>query len=96
MTSFFGGDPSLAHWHLCPKYEHSYSGTKEERAAMRMRNDVLRAATKKHAGKTEWYFQFRVKDTKAKAAQKASAEALAKELEAELGFPFEVGEGCFL
>jgi hypothetical protein len=95
--SWFGGDPSKAHWHVSPKYELSHrAATKELRAEARARNEKLRTAVKKYTGKTEWYYQYSVKDEKQKAAQKISAEALAKELEQELGFPFEVCEGCFL
>jgi hypothetical protein len=96
--SWFGGDTSKAHWNVSPKDDprtYRYK-TPEERAAAKVVNRERYEATKRYAGKTAWYFQYNVNDAKQKAAQKVSADALAKELEDELGFPFNVAEGCFL
>ena len=95
--SFFGGDHSKAHWAIMPEVNHFvYRLPIEERAAARAENKRRRDAMKKHCGKSTIYYEFKVDDKAAKARQKVSADALAKELEQELGFPFEVCEGCFL
>jgi hypothetical protein len=101
--SWFGGDTRFAHWAVSPAdHPDTYKGaTREDRLAAKAINRERSIAAKAHAGKAHigkdtWYFEYRVDNQDQKAAQKISADALAKELEAELGFPFSVNEGCFL
>lgn len=91
--SFFGGDPSRAHFSVNVRF-CAYRGEPNSEARERRRNE--RAAIKAAGFGEERYFQFRVKDEAGKAKAKAEAEAYADKVRAATGVAVEVLQGCFL
>jgi hypothetical protein len=92
MTSFFGGDPSRAHFAVGVKY--GFNEKRAERDERRKREwAALEAAGFQKGDK---YFQFRVVEKAGKAKAKRDAEAYAKKVKTKTGIELDVNEGCFL
>jgi hypothetical protein len=90
--SFFGGNLAYSHWTVDIKYkahpDESYGEQHERRRAER--------AKLKAAGFKTPYFQYRNKDTKAKAECERKARQFAKLWTKKTGVTLEVFNGCFL
>ena len=93
MTSFFGGDPNVAHFAVSTRFRiNRDEGTIEARQRQRAEQAIL-----KEAGiKPTTYFQFKVNDTIGKERAKRYAEKEAAKIEAQTGVKMNVYEGCFL
>lgn len=91
MTSFFGGDPNVAHFTASPYFLKPGEKVATKNPRRREEYDKLRAL-----GWKAQYFQFRVKDEAGKAAAKAACEAHAAKWKAKAGVDMEVCEGFCL
>lgn len=91
--SFFGGDPSRAHWSVSVCYKATKDETTKDQ---RERRDRERAILKSAGIKTQQYFQYQTIDETGKAAMKIKADAEAVRIESITGVKMDVCEGCFL
>lgn len=91
--SFFGGDPSKAHWAVSVRFRISKEETEREaRERGRLERETLKAADIK----ATTYFPFSVKDEAGKASQRVKADAEAARITAATGVIVDVFESCFL
>jgi len=86
-----GGDSTVSHFSADVKYLLPGESSKEQRERRRAQWDKM-----KELGFRMRYFNFKNKDSAAKAKAKADCEVFAAEWESKLGFKLDVSEGCFL
>lgn len=99
MTSFFGGDPNVAHYSAdLPFLPSGYAADGLSRAERVRQKEVRDEQRKilKDAGFKEKYFQFRVNDAAGKQKAKRLCEEFAQEWQERTGVKLVVSEGAFL
>ena len=93
MQSFFGGDPTQAHYAVrLPTYPHLKTRDEKQAAAAVDKGKLTLAGF----SDKDRYFKFRVDDNRAKSLAKYNAGRYATKVAAQTGVCLEIYEGAFL